>query len=90
MEKLLDLIIECCREFRAEYSDRIQFHAQYYNNPNDPGSNRINRDKFQYYDKKFLKQENGNWYFKRKKLNVYASIDFAFYLERRATTLQLW
>lgn len=69
---------------RAEYSDRIQFHAQYYNNPNDPGSNRINRDKFQYYDKKFLKQENGNWYFKRKKLNVYASIDFAFSLGKKS------
>lgn len=69
---------------RAEYSDRVQFHAQYYNNPNDPGSNRINRDKFQYYDKKFLKQENGNWYFKRKKLNVYASIDFAFSLGKKS------
>lgn len=63
---------------RAEYSDRIQFYAQYYNNPNDPGSNRINRDKFQYYDKKYLKQQDGSWYFKNKRLNVYAAIDFAF------------
>lgn len=69
---------------RAEYSDRTQFFAQYYNDPNDPGSNRINRNCFQYYDKKFLKQTNGNWYFKNKKLNVYAAIDFAFSLSKRA------
>lgn len=69
---------------RAEYSDRTQFFAQYYNDPNDPGSNRINRNTFQYYDKKFLKQTNGNWYFKNKKLNVYAAIDFAFSLSKRA------
>lgn len=69
---------------RAEYSDKVQYHAQYYNNPNDPGSNRINRDRFQYYDKKFLKQENGYWYFKRKRLNVYAAIDFAFSLSKKS------
>lgn len=69
---------------RAEYSDHIQFHAQYYNNPNDPGSNRIDRSKFQYYDKKFLKQDSGYWYFRNKKLNVYASIDFAFSLSKKS------
>ena len=69
---------------RAEYSDRVQFHAQYYNDPNDPGSNRINRSKFQYYDKKFLRQEGGSWYFKRNKLNVYAAVDFAFSLSKKS------
>lgn len=69
---------------RAEYSDKIQFHAQYYNNPNDPGSNRINRDRFQYYDKKYLKLIDGYWHFKGKRLNVYASIDFAFSLQKKA------
>lgn len=63
---------------RAEYEDRTQFYAQYYNNPNDPGSNRISREKFQYYDKKFLQQKAGYWYFRGKRLNVYAAIDFAF------------
>lgn len=67
---------------RAEYSDKTQFHAQYYNNPNDPSSNRISRDCFQYYDKKFLKQQYGYWYFKNKRLNVYAAIDFAFSLRK--------
>lgn len=69
---------------RAEYSDIVQFYAQYYNNPNDPGSARISGDKFQYYDLKYLKPRDGYWYFKNKKLNVYASIDFAFSLAKKA------
>lgn len=69
---------------KAEYSDRIQYYAQYYNNPNDPGSNRINRSRFQYYDKKFLKQEGGSWYYKRNKLNIYSAIDFAFSLNKKS------
>ena len=69
---------------RGEYSDTVQFHAQYYNNPNDPGSNRIERSKFQYYDKKFLKQSDGNWYFKDKRLNIYGAVDFAFSLNKKA------
>lgn len=71
-------------KIRAEYEDRTQFFAQYYNNPNDPGSNRISRDKFQYYDRKFLKQRGGSWFFKDKRLNVYASIDFAYSLKKAA------
>jgi hypothetical protein len=34
---------------RGQYLDRTQFRAQYYNDPNDPGDMRIDRDKFQYY-----------------------------------------
>jgi hypothetical protein len=69
---------------KAEYEDTTQFFAQYYNNPNDPGSNRIDRSKFQYYDLKHVKRKSGDWYFKDNKLNVYASIDFAFSLNQRA------
>lgn len=69
---------------KAEYEDRTQFFAQYYNNPNDPGSNRIDRDAFQYYDRKFLRQVDDKWYFKDRKLNVYASIDFAYSLTKAA------
>lgn len=69
---------------KAEYEDQTQFYAQYYNNPNDPGSERISRDKFQYYDQKFLTRKNGDWYFKDRRLNLYASIDFAFSLSKAA------
>lgn len=71
-------------KIKAGYSDQTQFYAQYYNNPNESSSNRIDRSKFQYYDKKFLRQEHGHWYYKRNKLNVYASIDFAFSLSKRS------
>ena len=69
---------------RAQYIDRTQFRAQYYNDPNDPGELRIGRDKFQYFDKKFLNQNGGNWYYREKKLNLFASVDFAYSLRDRA------
>lgn len=68
----------------AEYSDRTQFFAQYYNDPNERDTHRIDRSRFQYYDVKFLKRQGGSWYYKRERLNVYASIDFAFSLKKRA------
>lgn len=69
---------------RAEYTDRVQFYAQYYNNPNDPGSDRISRSKFQYYNPRGLKKEGGKWYFNDRRLNIYAAVDFAFSLSRAA------
>lgn len=69
---------------KAEYSDRTQFFSQYYNNPNDPGSDRINKDKFQYFDPRHLKREAGVWKFKGKRLNIYAAVDFAFSLSKAA------
>lgn len=60
------------------YTDRTQFYAQYYNDPNDPESNRVDVHKFQYFDPQFVKQIGGSWYFKDRKLNVYAAIDFAY------------
>lgn len=69
---------------KAKYLDQTQFFAQYYNDPNDPESRRLNYDRFQYYDKRHLRQEYGRWYFKDKPLNVYAAIDFAFSLNKKA------
>ena len=69
---------------KAKYEDITQFFSQYYNDPNDSSTDRINRELFQYYDQKFLKNSGGNWYFKDKRLNVYASIDFAFSLGKKA------
>jgi predicted phage terminase large subunit-like protein len=69
---------------RAEYEDKVQFYAQYYNDPNESSSDRISRAKFQYFDKKYLLQKNGKWFFKDWPLNVYASIDFAFSLKKAA------
>jgi len=69
---------------RAKYLDRTQFYAQYYNDPNDPEGQRIATNLFQYYDKKYLDQFEGTWYYKDRPLNVFASIDFAFSLKQKA------
>lgn len=69
---------------RGKYLDKAQFRAQYYNNPNDPDNVRIGSDQFQYYDQKYLTQEYGHWYYKDKRLNLIASIDFAFSLSKKA------
>src|SRR5690606_2385322 len=67
---------------KAEYSDKTQFYAQYYNDPNDPSSNRISNDKFQYYNPRLLRPEGSRWFYNGKRLNVYAAVDFAFSLNR--------
>jgi hypothetical protein len=69
---------------RAKYLDRSQFRAQYYNDPNDVTDAPISRDLFQYYEKKWLTRQGGRWYFKGQRLNVFASIDFAYSRSVRA------
>lgn len=55
-----------------------QFYAQYYNDPNDPDSHRVNRDCFRYYDKRNLTQEEGFWHMNGKRLSVFAAMDVAW------------
>lgn len=69
---------------RAQYLDKTQFRAQYYNDPNDTETASINRDLFQYYDPHYIKRSQGKWYFKNERLNVFAAVDFAYSLSRRA------
>lgn len=69
---------------RASYMDPIQFRAQYYNNPSDYETARIKREQFQYYDSKHLKRLDGKWYFKGRKLNLFAAVDFAYSLKKAA------
>ena len=63
---------------RAQYLDRLQFRAQYYNDPNDPDGATISREYFQYYDRKHLSRSDGKWFIKGKRINVFAAIDFAY------------
>lgn len=76
--------IKVLSRIKAEYSDRVQFYAQYYNDPNDPQSDRISRDKFQYYDQRFLKRDGSVWYYRDRRLNIYAAVDFAFSMSKGA------
>ena len=69
---------------RTQYLDKTQFRAQYYNDPNNADSATINREYFQYYDPKYVRRIDGRWYFKQHRLNVFAAVDFAFSLKRRA------
>jgi hypothetical protein len=63
---------------RAQYIDKTQFRAQYYNDPNDLGSGLIQRERFQYYEPKHLSFNNGHLFFRDRRLNVYAAVDFAY------------
>lgn len=70
---------------REKYShNQIEFRAQYYNDPHDVGSSAFGRDNFQYYDRKYLFEKDGRWYFKGQRLNVVASVDFAFSTNKKA------
>jgi hypothetical protein len=69
---------------RAKYIDKSQFRAQYYNDPNVGDGSAIDRGRFQYYDKKHLSNEGGSWFINGKKLNLYASVDFATSTGNRA------
>ena len=76
--------IRVLSRIKAEYEDRTQFFAQYYNDPNDKSSNRIDRSKFQYYNPKFLKRNGGTWFYKGNRLNIYAAVDFAYTMKKRS------
>lgn len=67
---------------KAQYHDTTRFRAQYYNDPNDISNSAIRPEMFQYYDRKFLTQSQGKTYFKQKRLNVFASMDFAYSVKK--------
>jgi phage terminase large subunit-like protein len=69
---------------RGKYLDRVQFRAQYYNDPSDPDNRPIDYEQFQYFDRKFLRQENGYWTYKHNRLNLVASVDFAYSTRKTA------
>ena len=67
---------------KAQYNDPIKFRSQYYNNPNDESTGTISRDSFQYYNKALLRQSNGKWFYKDRRLNIFSAVDFAFSLKK--------
>lgn len=69
---------------KAQYLNKVHFRAQYYNDPHDIDSSPIKRNLFQYYDKGHLNRREGKWWVKGERLNVFASIDFAYSLGKKA------
>ena len=58
--------------------EQSQFFAQYYNDPNDPSSEKVSRDSIQYYNKEHLVYTDGSYHFKNRKLNIIATMDVAW------------
>lgn len=69
---------------KAQYLDKVQFRAQYYNDPNDSDSAGINYECFQYYDRTHLIRTAGFWTMKGRRLNVFAAVDFAYSVNKDA------
>ena len=69
---------------RSQYLNKTHFRAQYYNDPHDVGSSAFKREQFQYYETGYLIQRDGKWYFKGNRLNVVASVDFAFTVNKKS------
>jgi phage terminase large subunit-like protein len=69
---------------RGQYLDKGQFRAQYYNDPSDPDNVPVSSDKFQYFEQKHMRQDNGYWFYKDRRINVFAAVDFAFSLNKKA------
>jgi len=74
---------------KAKYVDITQFYAQYYNDPNNSEAANINAENYQYYDRAVLQNQEGDWYIRDRKLNVFAAIDFAFSLRKQADSTAL-
>lgn len=69
---------------RSQYPDKTKFRAQYYNEPHDISTASITPDMFQYYNPQFLSQNMGRWYYKDARLNIFAAVDFAYSLAKKA------
>lgn len=74
---------------KAQYLNKIHFRAQYYNDPHDVDTSPIKRELFQYYDANYLSRRDGNWYFKGERLNVVASVDFAYSTGKRSDSTSI-
>jgi hypothetical protein len=69
---------------KAQYLDRTQFRAQYYNDPNDLTEAPIDPSLFQYFEPQHLTRRDGRWFYHGQRLNVFAAIDFAYSLSKDA------
>src|SRR5690606_36442784 len=63
---------------RAQYLDRTQFRAQYYNDPNSIDDAPIDPECFQYFDVNLVKMRDGHFHYQDRRLNIFAAIDFAY------------
>jgi phage terminase large subunit-like protein len=72
---------------RAKYlaaGERMQYFAQYYNNPEDPDKEIRIGEHFQYYDPSYLKYYDGEWWYSNKHLRLFAGGDLAYTVNSRS------
>lgn len=77
-------------KIKAQFKNNLsQFYANYYNDPTDPENRLIDPSCFQYYDKDKLENYAYKWFIDNKELTIFAGMDMAASLEKRAdfTTL---
>lgn len=68
-------------KIRARYlkaNQRSQYHAQYFNDPNDESSARIETTKFNYWTPKKLTNDGTQWYYSGEPLSVFLGGDYAY------------
>lgn len=82
--KLFGFDINILAKKKAQYADLTKFRAQYYNNPNDLSGASITPDMFQYYNRTHIRYEQGRIFHKNSRLNIFAAIDFAYSLNKKA------
>lgn len=63
---------------RGQYLDKVQFRAQYYNDPNDTGSSPIKREQFKYYNPRLLLRNGREWHYNGRRMNIIAAMDFSY------------
>lgn len=66
---------------QAQYfsvGEHAQFYAQYYNDPNDPSSEKVDRECFQFYKPDKVVFRDGHFYFNDRKLSLTAAMDVAW------------
>lgn len=74
---------------KAQYLDRTQYYAQYYNNPNNPEGSGIPPNKFQYYPREQIVKVGNFWYYGTRRLNIAASMDLAYTLNKKSDSTSI-
>ena len=54
------------------------FYGQYYNDPTNSAASVVDKECFKYLEKRFLTESEGRWYYRNKRLKLYACADLAW------------
>jgi phage terminase large subunit-like protein len=69
---------------KAQYLDKTQFYAQYYNDPNRYENSLISQEDFQYYERSLVINKMGKWFVRGNPVSVFAACDIAYTTKKEA------